>query len=72
MHKQYNHKMWNGNISVGRANHHVVWKQLSGNGGQNMEGFCGSDTCLKHVYLCVLCTVMCITQNKSVLTTQGV
>ena len=28
---------------------HVVWKQLSGNGGQNMEGFCGSDTCLKHV-----------------------
>ena len=49
MHKEYKHKMWNGNSSVGRANHHVVWKQLSGNEGQNMEGFCGSGTCLKHV-----------------------
>jgi len=28
---------------------HVVWKQLSGNEGQNMEGFCGSATCLKRV-----------------------
>jgi len=28
---------------------HLVWKQLSGNEGQNMEGFCGSGTCLKHV-----------------------
>jgi hypothetical protein len=28
---------------------HVVWKQLSGSEGQNMEGFCGSGTGLKHV-----------------------
>jgi hypothetical protein len=48
---------------------HVVWKQFS---GQNMEGFCGSGTFLKHVYMYVLCVLMCITQNKSVLTTQDV
>ena len=30
-------------------NEHVLWKQPSGNGGQNMEGFCGSGTCLKHI-----------------------
>jgi hypothetical protein len=28
---------------------HVVWKQLSGNEGQKMEGFLGSGNCLKHV-----------------------
>jgi len=28
---------------------HVVWKQNSGNDGQNMEGFCGSGNCLKLV-----------------------
>jgi hypothetical protein len=48
---------------------HVVWKQLSGNEGQNREG---SGTCLKHVEMYVLCTVMWITQNKSVMTAQGV
>ena len=28
---------------------HVVWKQHSANEGQNMEGFCGSGSCMKHV-----------------------
>jgi len=34
---------WEGQIK------HAVWEQLSGNEGQNMAGFCGSGTCLKHV-----------------------
>jgi hypothetical protein len=27
----------------------VVWKQLSDNEGENMEGFCGSGNCVKLV-----------------------
>jgi hypothetical protein len=34
---------------TGKGKPNVVRKQLSGNEGQNMEGFCGSGTCLKHV-----------------------
>ena len=34
---------WEGQIK------RVVRKQLSGNEGKNMEGFCGPGTCLKHV-----------------------